>query len=66
MVVLVPIATSIDPGCDRALKVLERKGYEIRRLYGCAAIDQARNQLATDALADGFEETLWIDSDIQF
>ena len=33
---------------------------------GYAAIDQGRNQMATDALIDGFEETLWIDSDIEF
>ena len=33
---------------------------------GYAAIDQGRNQMATDALAAGFEETFWIDSDIEF
>jgi hypothetical protein len=29
-------------------------------------IDQARNQIASDVLADGFQETLWIDSDVGF
>ncbi|MEX2138199.1 MAG: hypothetical protein WD894_02980 [Pirellulales bacterium] len=38
----------------------------MRRVYGYAAIDQARNDMATDALADGFEETMWIDADISF
>ena len=33
---------------------------------GYAAIDQGRNQMATDALIEGFDETMWIDSDIEF
>src|SRR5262249_22326129 len=35
-------------------------------VYGYAAIDQARSQMATDALADGFDELMWIDADIGF
>jgi hypothetical protein len=45
---------------------LERRGYIVRRVEGYAAIDQGRSQMATDALRDGFEELLWIDSDIGF
>ena len=41
-------------------------GYVVRRVEGYSAIDQARNQLASDALRDGFAETLWIDSDVGF
>ena len=33
---------------------------------GYAAIDQGRNQMATDALLDGYEETMWIDADVDF
>ena len=33
---------------------------------GYANIDQGRNQMATDALNAGFEETFWIDADVQF
>jgi hypothetical protein len=33
---------------------------------GYSAIDAARNQLATDALARGYQELMWIDSDIVF
>lgn len=65
-VVLVPFIGSIHQECDEALKELERRGYQVRRVGGYAAIDQARNQMATDALVHGFEETLWIDSDISF
>ena len=65
-VILCPFATSIMPACERALVELERRGYQVRRVGGYAAIDQGRNQMATDALLDGFEETLWIDSDVEF
>ena len=65
-VVLVPVGGQVEPACERALTTLERRGYAVRRVRGYAAIDQGRNQMATDALADGFAETIWIDSDIEF
>jgi hypothetical protein len=65
-VVLVPYTGAILPECEEGLRALERRGYQVRRVGGYAAIDQGRNQLATDALVEGFEETLWIDSDIGF
>lgn len=65
-VILVPFAGQILPQCERALKELERRGYAVRRVGGYAAIDQGRNQMATDALSSGFEETMWIDADVDF
>ncbi len=65
-VILVPFAGFIHPACDEALKELERRGYEVRRVGGYAAIDQGRNQMATDALLEGYDETIWIDSDVGF
>lgn len=65
-VILVPVGGHIEPGCDEALRKLEARGYAVRRVRGYAAIDQARNQMATDALAEGFEELMWIDSDVVF
>lgn len=65
-VILVPHQGQIVPQCEQALRELEKKGYAVRRVGGYAAIDQGRNQMATDALRAGFEETLWIDSDIGF
>jgi hypothetical protein len=65
-VVLVPYGTHIVPACEQSLKELERRGYVVRRVRGYAAIDQGRNQMATDALVDGFTETIWIDSDVGF
>jgi hypothetical protein len=65
-VVLVPVAGHIEPACEAGLQELERRGYCVRRVRGYSAIDQGRNQMATDALADGFEETMWIDSDVGF
>lgn len=64
--VLVPVGSHIEPACEEALLELERCGYVVRRVRGYSAIDQGRNQMATDALADGFAETMWIDSDMAF
>ena len=64
--VLVPVAGTLDPGCENALRELERRGYAVWRVRGYAAIDAARNQMASDALAQGFDELMWIDSDIVF
>ncbi len=65
-VILVPVGGHIEPQCEHSLRILEQQGYQVRRVRGYAAIDQARNQMATDALRDGFEETMWIDSDVGF
>lgn len=65
-VVLVPVGGHIEIECERGLRQLEKRGYEVRRVTGYAAIDQGRSQMATDALRDGFSELLWIDSDIGF
>ena len=65
-VILVPANNGIEPACDHALRQLERMGYPVWRVPGFAAIDTARSQLATDAVARGFEELMWIDSDSEF
>jgi hypothetical protein len=65
-VILVPAARSIEPHCEFSLRQLEAQGHVVRRLYGFAQIDVARNRLASEAIADGFEELMWIDSDIAF
>ena len=93
-VILVPFSTHIVPACERGLIELQRRGYEVWRVGGYAAIDVGRAELATKALAltpstarphpgpfpegegvrgsgslpvgEGFGETFWIDSDIDF
>ncbi len=65
-VVLVPVGNHIEPQTEVALRELERRGYPVWRSYGCSAIDFARSRLATQALTEGFQETLWIDADIVF
>jgi hypothetical protein len=65
-VVLVPVGGAIEPACESSLAELERRGYPVWRVRGYSAIDQGRNQMATDALAAGFAETMWIDSDVGF
>ncbi len=65
-VVLVPVGGYLEPGCARGLGELERRGYTVRTVSGYAAIDQGRSQMATDALLDGFDALMWIDSDVGF
>lgn len=65
-VVLVPLGRDLDLGFARALNELEKRGYTVRCVTGYAAIDQGRSQMATDALQDGFDALMWIDSDVGF
>lgn len=65
-VVLVPAQGPVEPGCEDALRALERLGHPVWRGRGYAQVDVARNQLATDALAAGFDELMWVDSDVEF
>jgi hypothetical protein len=65
-VILVPCSGQIIPGCEDSLKVLEERGYLVRRVRGYSQIDVARNEIASKAMLDGFEETIWIDADIGF
>src|SRR5262245_65108446 len=65
-VILVPAFTQPVGKCEEGLRELEKRGYPIRRARGFSAIDQGRNQMASDALHAGFAETMWIDTDIGF
>jgi hypothetical protein len=65
-VILVPANNGIEPACDQALRQLERMGYPVWRVPGFSQINTARSQLATDAIARGFDELMWIDSDTEF
>jgi hypothetical protein len=64
--VIVPYRDHIEPSCEEGLRGLEARGYPVRRVDASAAIDRARCELATQALGEGFEELMWIDSDITF
>lgn len=64
--VLVPVARYMEPQTESCLRELEMQGMAVRRLYGFAAVDQARNHLVAEALADDCDELLWIDSDMVF
>jgi hypothetical protein len=65
-VVLVPVAQHIEPATEMALQVLEERGYEVWRVYGHSDIARGRSKIATEALAEGFEELMWIDADVVF
>jgi len=62
----VPVADHIEPTCEASLRELERRGYGVFRVHGYKQIDLARSQMASDALAAGYEETFWIDADTAF
>lgn len=64
--VLVPVAQYVEPACEVSLQVLEQRCYVVRRIRGYTDIALGRCQMATDALAEGFEETFWIDADTGF
>jgi predicted O-methyltransferase YrrM len=65
-VVLVPVGGHVDPGCEDALRELERRGHPVWRYRGYSAVDAARNQMATDAVGRGFQELMWVDADVAF
>lgn len=65
-IILVPTYDKIEPATEKLLREFEARGYAVRRAFGNAAIDQARCRMATDALAEGYEELLWFDSDMTF
>lgn len=65
-VVLVPYLGFVAPACEEGLRALERGGYAVWRLPGHSDIARGRSMIATAALYDGFDDLLWIDSDIAF
>lgn len=64
--ILVPVAQYIEPATEAALNEMQRRGYVVPTIRGGSAIDLVRSCLATQAYIDGFEETMWIDADIEF
>jgi hypothetical protein len=65
-IILVPAYSHVEPDTQRGLKMLEQRGYLVRRLFGNSQVDLARAVLAGEALSNGYEELFWIDSDIVF
>jgi len=65
-VVLVPVGGAVEPECEAGLVELERRGIPVRRIRGHSDIGRGRSQIATQALADGFDDLVWIDSDVAF
>jgi hypothetical protein len=65
-IVLVPVRTHIEEECAEGLAELQGRGYHVWQVVGQTAIDCARSKLASDALDAGYEEIMWIDSDVGF
>lgn len=64
--VLVPHMNGIEWECEQALRRLESDGVRVVRRGGCSAIDVARNEMISEALHNGAESILFIDSDVGF
>ena len=65
-VVLVPTPGPIPPDCEADLAELAQAGVPVRRSSTGHDIDTMRSMLASDALADGFEQLFWADPDVEF
>jgi hypothetical protein len=65
-VVQVPVARFVELDCDHCLRRLEALGVRVDRSKGSSAIDLARNIRASEAVREGFEAILFIDSDMLF
>ena len=66
MLVLVPHSAPILPTCEQSLRELELLGHTVRRVAGFSAIDFGRSLLVSQTLREGFDDILFIDSDIGF
>jgi hypothetical protein len=62
----VPVARFVELDCDHCLRGLEALGVRVDRSKGSSAIDIARNIRATEAVVEGFDSILFIDSDMLF
>ena len=65
-VVIVPFRRFIEPACEAGLREVERRGYVVRRVPDDEGIDLVRGRAVEKALREGFDEILWIDSDLEF
>lgn len=65
-IILMPVSGSVEWATEMAVFELMKSGYAFNKMYGCANVDIARAVLASDALDRGFEELMWIDSDVSF
>ena len=65
-VVLVPSGAVVDRGFEDALDELNRRGYSVRRVRQAEPPPGFRDKMATDALAAGFTELLWLDPAVIF
>lgn len=64
--ILVPVYDRIERACEESLQAAESLGYSVRRQWIGAAIDAGRSAAVTRALDDGYDEIMWVDSDIAF
>lgn len=65
-IVLMPVLTNVEVATEGLLLELKDRGYAVRKRYGSIYPDRVRSLMATQALKEGYEEIIWIDSDMVF
>lgn len=65
-IILMPIKDYPEIQTDGLMIELRNRGYAVKMLYNCMYLDKSRSYLATKALSDGYDELMWIDSDMVF
>lgn len=65
-IVLMPVGSNIERPTEASIMQLKDRGYSVMIRYDVSDINKTRSYMATKALAEGYEELMWIDSDIVF
>lgn len=61
-----PVLNNIESATQVSLLRLSQMGYPVATIYQCTSIDFARSQMVSQFLELGYDEILWVDSDIVF
>lgn len=61
-----PVKDRPEPATDALIMELKDRGFSARILSECVFLDKSRSYMATKSLMEGYEELMWIDSDIVF
>lgn len=65
-IILMPVGSNIERPTEASIMMLKDRGYSVMIRYDVSDINKTRSYMATKALSDGYEELMWIDSDVVF
>lgn len=61
-----PVKDHPERSTDALIVELKERGYSVRILSECVFLDKSRSYMATKSLSEGYDELMWIDSDMVF